>query len=251
LENGLLLAYLDGALDVATQAELEAALAASPVLRAELAQLAQLRSTLDERLNTDDAPSPQLLGEYVLGLLPPAEAAAVAEQLASHPHAAQQAAALAAYLADVAPPAATPAAGAPAADQPGWVEQWAGQVTTLLARLVEGLGGGPTLGLAGVRGEESSRQVYQAGDTQIMLEVQPSPAQNDRRDILGLVTGLRPEGSRPERYRADLYRRDELVASAAVDRLGNFVLAAVTPGDYGLVLDSADQEIAVPFLRVE
>lgn len=245
LESGALLAYLDGTLDAATQADLERALTASPALRQELAALAQLQRTLDERLAPGDLPAVQTLGDYVLGLLPPAEAAAVAAQLADHPHAAQQAAALAAYLHDLDLPPV------PARETRGRPARLVEQVTTLIAQLVEGLGGGPMPALAGVRGEREpagrARRVYAADDLQLMLEIQPSPEQPDRRDILGLVTGPPV----PAAYTVDLVQAGQPVATATVDRLGNFVLAAVAAGDYALLLRRADQEIAIPFLPVE
>lgn len=244
LESGVLLAYLDGALDAATQAALERALAASPALRQALAALAQMQATLDERLEPGALPSAQTLGEYALGLLPPADAAAVAQQLAAHPHAARQAAALAAYLNDLDLPPAPE--DAPEEAPAGWPARLAGQMTTLVAQWVEGLTGGPALGLAGVRGDSGARLVYQAGAVQLMLEVQPNLEQPDRRDLLGLVTGA----DAPAHFTVDLVQAQQPVATAPVDRLGNFVLSAVGPGDYGLVLHSAVQEIVVPFLRV-
>jgi hypothetical protein len=120
-------------------------------------------------------------------------------------------------------------------------------VTTLVAQLVETLTGGPSLGLAGVRGAESAQRVYRAGATQIIVDIQESLEQLGQQSILGLVTS-------PDELRAltvYLYRGEQpeqVVATTAVDGLGNFVFGTIPPGDYVLILRSSTVEIVVPGL---
>jgi hypothetical protein len=239
-DEGLLLAFLDGAVDAATRQQIEEAVARNPALYAELERLSRLQNRLAQGLQGSHAPDTMALGEYLLGLLPPDEAAAIERQVAAYPHHAQELAALRGYLADLDLPPIAEAA-----------ESWSGrlhsQFTTLVAQLVDTFNGGATLGLAGVRGPEASQRVYQAGEVQVIVDIQESLEQSGWKAILGLTTGLADaEGST-----VTLYRQDEMVATAAVDELGNFVFDAVPPAAYTVVLRGMSVEIVVPGVAIE
>ena len=246
LDSGVLLAYLDGAVDAATRQQIEQALAQDPALDAELQELARLHNDLADGLQGTHAPDALALGEYLLGLLPSDEADALERRLAAYPHHAKELAALRDYLADLdLPPVQAQTETPPVAQS--WRDRLQAQVTALIAQLVENFGGGPALAMAGVRGDETGPHIYQAGDAYIMLDIQESLAQDGRKSILGLVTGL------ADAVGATVYldRRVETIATTTVDELGNFVFDAIPPGAYMIVLRGATLEIIVPGVAID
>ena len=98
-EDTLILAYLDGEADLDVQAHLERC----PHCRQRAAQLAALHGRLAAGLYRAVCPTPHELGEYHLGLLPPGQAAAIAQHLADCPHCTQEMAHLRVFMASRAP----------------------------------------------------------------------------------------------------------------------------------------------------
>jgi anti-sigma factor RsiW len=242
------LAYFDGAVDAATRQQIEQALAADAALRAELEALAHMQDELAHKLTGVHAPDSLALGEYLLGLLPPDEAAALERQTAAYPHHARELAALRDYLVDLdLPPAGDQAPAAAPEKAESWHDRLQEQVTTLVAQLVESFGGGPAWGMAGVRGGEPAQRIYQAGEAQILIDVQESLAQDGRKAILGLIMGL----ADAEGATVYLDRQLETIATATVDELGNFVFDAIPPGAYMLVLRGAAVAIIVPGVAID
>jgi hypothetical protein len=114
----------------------------------------------------------------------------------------------------------------------------------LVARLVSQTGPGQAMQPAfAVRGVERPPRVYEAGDAQVVLEVQDEPSTT--RTLVGLVLGVDPT-----HLTAHLWQGDDPVKSAEVDELGNFILANIKPGTYQLIVSNTELEIHVPSLEV-
>ena len=240
-EQWQLLAYIDGAVDARTAAKIEARLRTDSALAAEVRELTDTQARLADLLTA--GPGSHELGEYALGLLPPARAAALERRLARDPDARRRLEDLTVYLAA---PDPRPLAGTP---PPG--EQLARRVRLIVAELAAGFGAltgpGPFAPApAGVRGDGSRALTYTVGDGQLILEFEPSSGDRAKRDALGLLVGF----EQPETLIASLYRTDVLIAQTTLDELGNFTLAALEPGAYHLILRSDTLEISAPEIHV-
>jgi hypothetical protein len=126
--------------------------------------------------------------------------------------------------------------------EPGIVDR----VRVLIARLVRG-GGGPILGLApaGVRGDGDAALLYEAGETQLALEILPSLDNPGRSDLFGLVSG-----GDIGNMTILLLRDGQMIAATDVDSIGNFVLSDLEAGTYELTLRGPGLEVQVLDLRV-
>ena len=237
LNDRELLTYIDGEADQQVVAHLERC----PHCREKAHRLACLQGRLTARLYRVTCPSPVELGEYHVGVLPRAQAAAVARHLAECPHCTREVAQLKDYL-----------AGLATAMEPSPLERIKARARVLVARLVNGgleagLLGQPALApaYAGVRGEEREPTLYQADDIQVAIEIQEDAEQPDRRVLLGLVIG-----AEPSRVEAHLWQADQRVAVVPVDELGNFVIPDLAPGSYELILSGPEIEIHIQELQV-
>lgn len=242
IENGALLAYVDGAVDAATRQRIEKELARSPELQAELNALAQMQTALSRALSHATSPTQLELGEYVLGIATPEAVAAIERAAVEYPHLAREVSALRDYLSDLDLPPAASAEQTPAIPLRE-------RVRLVVARLVEDLagGGGAPLALAGVRGGQTAERVYQIEDGQLIVAMQENTDRPQTRDILGLAIGLPADYE----YWVSLYQAEQMKGRATMDAYGNFVINGVQPDLYSLVLSSVAAEIVVPALRVE
>lgn len=242
IENGALLAYVDGAVDAATRQRIERELARSPELQAELNALERMQLALARSLGYTALPTQLELGEYVLGVAAPEAVAAIERASAAYPHLAREVSELRGYLADLDLPPAAAAAQAPAVPARE-------RVRLVVARLVEGLSGlgGAAPAWAGVRGGQTAERIYQIDDGQLIVAMQENSERPQTRDILGLVIGLPADYE----YWVALYQAEQMKARAAMDAHGNFVINGVQPDLYALVLSSVATEIVVPALHVE
>ena len=82
--------------------------------------------------------------------------------------------------------------------------------------------------------------VFEAGDAQLMIEIQDEPGEPGRRTIIGLVIGIDPAG-----VEARLWQDGRPVAAATVDELGNFAFSDLGAGRYELILAGPGAEIHV------
>jgi hypothetical protein len=98
---------------------------------------------------------------------------------------------------------------------------------------------------AGIRGEQEAPSIYQFDGGQIAIEVQDDAEQPDRKVILGLITGLDTRG-----ITAHLWQGGQHVTTVPVDESGNFVIAHLTPGEYELILSSAEVEVHIQTVHV-
>ncbi|MCA9939939.1 MAG: hypothetical protein KC418_14960 [Anaerolineales bacterium] len=170
-------------------------------------------------------PSSFTLGEYALGMLPPAAAAQVEAYLALHPHAAAEVALLRDYLAQGEPiPAAPP-------EPPR-------RLQAVIMRLLDAAT--PQGAWAGARGSGAAA-IYQAGDWQIILDSDDDWQQPGRFVLTGLLLG----SDTPAQATATLLAADTpaFSAVATLDEFGNFVIPALPPGRYDLALLVLEQDV--------
>lgn len=233
LEERELLALIAGDADPSVAAHVERC----AYCRAKWNRLGQLHNALTARLFRIDCPSPERLGEYHLDLLSPAEGAAIRSHLAACPHCQREVAQLREYLGALAPQV-----------ERGPLER----VRVLIARLIGGAGesfgmGGTVMSPAplAVRGESEGPSIYRAGAIEIVLQIQEDVTQPDRKAVLGLITGM--TDANPE---VQVWRADERIATAPVDKLGNFVIAPLEAGTYDLVVRGAGTEVHLNQLDV-
>lgn len=271
LSDSVLLAYLAGDADAATNAHL----AMCHACQQRAATLAAQERRLTVSLYRRECPPSLTLSEYQLGLLPATESRTIARHLRHCPHCTNELQILTAYLADVAPTLEI---------EPtlGLLER----ARILVARLVEdlpnldALGGlltGASLASAGVRGDVGAHLVYAVEDVQVIIDVQTDAQQPAHRALLGLLLGFsdpqqitaqlwpaeEPVGNKPVRttaptslqpnatpstYFVEGYAKP--VATTTVDDLGNFVLTALPPGVYDLILSSDKAEVHIQTLLI-
>jgi hypothetical protein len=176
-----------------------------------------------------DCPDAAELGEYELKLLDTARRPAIAQHLQECPHCTRELAQLHRFLVDVAP------------DLRQGVYN---PVKVWIAKLVSQMETGGRMQPAfAVRGGDQPPRVYEAGDAQIVIEVQDEPSPT--KTLVGLVLGVDPVG-----LMAHLWRGTDAIDSAEVDEIGNFLLANVEPGEYELVVRGPELEIRLPSLDV-
>lgn len=232
-----LLAYGAGEAD----AGLTAHIANCAACQQRAAALVALERRLTTSLYRLACPSSLALGEYQLGLLGAADARAVAFHMQHCPHCAAEVIELTTYLAQVAPTI-----------ERETIAPLAERVRVLVAQLVApfanlGALGGPTAATAGLRGDVGAQLVYTVDGVQVIIDVQSDLQHPEQRTILGLVLGL----PTAQTVTAHLWRTDQAVATTVIDDLGNFVMDALTPGIYDLILSSDKTEVHIQNLLLE
>ncbi len=267
LSDSELLAYLAGDADAAISAHL--ALCHECQQRA--AALAAQERRLTVSLYRRECPPSLTLGEYQLGLLSATERRTIARHLHQCPRCTGELQLFTDYLADVAPTLEIE-------PTPGLLER----ARILVARLMTDLSsldafGGALSGAspltAGVRGDTGAHLVYAVEDVQVIIDVQTDAQQPAHRVLLGLLLGLVD----PQQITAQLWPAEPSVAdrslttaqetgqrsavptaalqtkpiaATTVDELGNFVLTALTPGVYDLILSSDKAEVHIQTLSI-
>jgi hypothetical protein len=235
LDDRTLLIYIDGQATPDIIAHIERC----SHCRERARRLAGLEDRLTTQLYRIDCPSPSDLGEFHLGMLPAAQAEAVRRHLGECPHCWREIAQLESYLTDLAPTL-----------EPGPLEHVVERVRVWVARLVgRGPLGQPALSpaFASVRGGEQEPLIYEAGEVQVIIEIQEDVDQPDYRTILGLVIGLTPS----QELKAHLWTAEQRLATVPVDELGNFILPNVRCGRYELMLSGPEIDIHIQDLEIE
>lgn len=237
LDDVELLMTLDGE----ASREVEMHVSQCPQCQERAAQLAAAQRLAAVRLFRAACPSALELGEYHLGILPAAKTIAVQQHVTLCPHCAEELAQLTAFM-DSPDPYLHPA-------------PWTAlrqRVTVLVARLASGMQAGGLFGpsalapaLAGLRGDSGGPLIYEAGDAQIVLEIQRDGQRAGRHALVGLVMGLEDQARQ-----ATLWREEQQVASVAVDDLGNFTFDDLAPGLYELILAGTQDEVHIQSLHV-
>jgi hypothetical protein len=230
------------ALDGETSREVAMHVSQCPQCSQRSAELASAQRLATARLFRATCPSALELGEYRLGMLPAARTTAVQQHVAVCPHCTEEMAQLTAFM-DAPDPLLHPTLATAIKKQ----------VQVLVARLASGpqlgsLFGQPALApaYAGLRGAGDEPLIYEAGETQISIEVQEDALHPGYWAIVGLLSDL---GEEPATH-AGLWRDQRAVASAQVDEIGNFSFASLEPGDYELFISGAQLDIHVQSLPV-
>lgn len=171
------------------------------------------------------------LGEYQLGLLMGDRRISIREHLATCPHCRREMAQLDQFLTSVAPDIEFNAVD---------------RIKVWVARLVPqgfnaGMGLAPVLA---VRGAGAGPQLYEAGDAQVGIDIQPD-LRPGTFTLVGLVTGAELDG-----LQAIVWQDDESVATVDVDDLGNFIVDALRPGRYRVTLSGPSLEIEMRDINI-
>lgn len=195
-------------------------------------------TTFTSALYRIDCPDATVLGEYYLGQLDKNERVAVQTHLELCPHCTAEVGQLAAFMTDV------------AADVDYSLTD---RVKLVIGQVISGSAGVAQGGLQpafAVRGDEQPPILVDAGEAQIMLEIEKANPHRSLRSVIGLIMGgesegltatIRPVGVEPT----------EPQVTAVVDEAGNFILSGLVPGAYDLVLQSETVEYRVPGLVIE
>ena len=268
LSDSALLAYLAGDADAAISTHLSIC----HECRQRAAALAAQERRLTVNLYRRDCPPSLTLGEYQLGLLSASESRTIAQHLRLCPRCTGELQSLTDYLADVAPTLEIE-------PTTGLLERARILVAQLVEKLpsVDAVGGlftGAAPALVGVRGDAGAHLVYAVEDVQVIIDVQTDVQQPAHRVLLGLLLGL----TDPQQITAQLWPaeqpvmvrreptaqlpdqrsalsippevRTKPVATTTVDELGNFVLTALPPGLYDLILSSDKAEVHIQTLLI-
>jgi hypothetical protein len=177
-------------------------------------------------------PDSMELGEYYLGILVEDRSGFVRQHLAECPHCSLELSQLESFARDTSPDL-----------EPSLAER----VKVWIARLVPESPSAPS-GIEpalALRGDDQGPLFYEAGDVQLTIEIQDDPDEPGRRTLLGLVIGIETE-----EMQAHFWQDGELVATAVVDELGNFIISDLSPGHYELILAAPTVEILVQDLAI-
>lgn len=237
LDDAELLMALDG------EANPEVAMHVSqcPQCQQRAALLASVQQAATARLYRVACPSSLELGEHHMSLLPAVRSAAVQQHVAVCPHCAQELTQLDTFLSSRDPYL-----------HPAPWQVIKRNVQVIVARLTSGpqlggLFGQPTQApaLAGLRGEERSPLTYEAGDAQIILEVQNGAPQAGRKTLMGLVLGWDSEETMVR-----LWRDERLVSTVPLDAFGNFTIDDLAPGQYEMFVTHEPAEVYIQDLTI-
>jgi hypothetical protein len=221
LEDGRLLAYLDGVADQGTLAHLKGCAYCSE----RAADLGQLQERLTSRLYRVNCPSSMELGEYHLRMLPAPRMLVVAQHLRECPHCAREVAELQGFVSDLEPTA-----------EGGLLQK----ARVLVARLLSP--GDPAFAPAmALRGESKGPLTFAAEGIVIVLDIQPTT--EGRTNILGQVAA----DSQDQWTGAlvELRRGNQLKMSSIIDDLGAFRCEGVMPGQLELRITPNNGSIVV------
>lgn len=217
---GDLMAYVDGAATPAVVAHI----AACAACRQQIAHLRALQGTLRVTLDRRNCPAPELLGELAANLLSSSPKLVVARHVQQCPACAQE---LARYSQPLLP-VASPGPGA-------WV-------TNTIRRVTAALRWTPAPPLAYARGAEEPQELFQAGNLGLLVGYTPALGAGGQ-----LVGALLPypalafvSGALPAAY-ITLAQGETPVAETTSDRLGHFVIEAVPPGAYAMLVHWQDE----------
>lgn len=199
--------------------------------------MTDLENELTAALYRINCPDSTELGEYHLGLVGGSRAAFIDQHLNECPYCSREVAQLASFLAQV-----ESDLDFSAADR---IKIW---IARLAPEFPAGSGAAtPALGFRGDAGETGSGRslIFEAGDAQLMIDVQDDPGDASRKSLIGLIIGVDPVG-----LEARLWLDGRPAATAGVDDLGNFAFPDLKPGHYELIVTGPGMEIHVQELFI-
>jgi len=199
--------------------------------------MTDLENRLSAALYRVTCPDSAELGEYRLGITPNARAAFIDRHLRECPHCNREMVQLDSFMAQV---------------KSDLDYSTAERIKIWIARRVPdskaGLGSpAPAFSLRGGVGDDGDDEagpdrslVFEAGDAQLMIEIQDDPGDGGRKILIGLVIGIDLVD-----LEAHLWLDGRRVATAEIDDLGNFAIANLEAGRYELIVSGPDGEIHV------
>jgi len=232
LEDGRLLAYLDGEADQQTRFHLERC----EYCREKAKALGRFQDNLTSRLYRITCPTSLELGEFHLRLLADPQMLLVAQHVRECPHCTREIAQLKEFLSDLMPTSG---------------ENLLGKVKVLIAQLIAGQPGEPssTPAFAALRGEAKGPLVFEADGIVITLDVQSRT--NGQISILGQVAA--DDQDSWTGAVVELRQADALPITASLDDLGAFRFEeahlgsteiTITPSN-GNIVQTSNFDIAV------
>lgn len=233
----ILWSYLEGEADEALVAQIEGDTEA--LARAD--ELIRARQNRIQPLRAPEDVSSIELGAYRLGVLPEKQARAVEQELERYPERIAELGMLDNYLAemeDELPPAAVPES------DPSWWERVGAGIRIVIGNLVAPGERQPAFGLLG---DEYGQRIYQAGEVEVLIQVEEDDEVPNRQALLGLVMGIEPEGLVAHLWQANPPGE---VAVVEVDEFGNFIMPSLKPATYELILSNGETEIHIPGIQV-
>jgi anti-sigma factor RsiW len=208
IEEGDLIAYVDGE----AEERVVEHIARCPACAEKVKQLRNTSRALLDRFYRSDCPAPEVLGQYMLGLLTPEEKLRVAAHLRGCPLCSRELETL------------------EREERLGQklVDALRGVVEVVEAVLVPQ----PRLRPAAIRGQGERQFAYQAEGVEVLLGFQPSARGTRRGTLLGAVV---ESGTAPSDV-AWIFPAGESPSQVEIDALGGFAFEDITPGEYDLVL---------------
>jgi len=226
LEDWKLISYIDGEADDIVAHHVEQC----PFCHEKADRWRKLQTTMRGKLYRQNCPPPMELGEYHLGLLLDPQKLIMAAHLHQCPLCRSEITQLEEFLQEM-------------TSEPQIVQS----IKVFIAKLISGRGAAQeqtdsslSPAFTGLRGDEDEPFIYQAGNVQIVIDIQDDAEQPGRRTLLGLITGLKSNGFMMEAYQAE-----KIVATTFVDEIGNFAFSHFLPGTYDLILLGPDTKIHI------
>jgi hypothetical protein len=173
------------------------------------------------------------LGEYHLGFLPMAKAVLVRAHVADCRHCAGELAQLDNFIEAIAPVTSV---------------AWQEKVKVWVAKLMPDKNAGIKTGempAFSLRGNDDTPLTYEAGNAQLTFQIEDDPQQLGLKALLGLIIGIPTTN-----LQAHLWQNNQKLASIAVDKFGNFILAGLAAGQYELIVAGVDLEIHIQALTI-
>lgn len=232
MEDWKLISYIDGEADnsvVAHVAECE-------YCREKADRLQKLQVRMRAQFHRRACPSSMELGEYHLGLLPQQQKLILAQHLRQCPVCRREISQLAEFLREPTP-------------QPDITRSVRVFVAKLISRggtTQEQTGSAISASFAGLRGEEDEPFIYQSGNAKIVIDVQDDVEQMGNKVLLGLVIGLESK-----EFVVQISQEGQMIATTSVDKIGNFIISHLVPGNYQVDLKGQDVEIHIKSLSIE
>jgi hypothetical protein len=195
--------------------------------------MTDIESKLSAALYRVTCPDAAELGEYRLGMTPSARADVIDQHLRDCPHCNRELAQLDTFMVQVKDDVAFSTA-----------ERFKIWIARRVPNVSAGRGSlAPAFSFRGVDDGEADpdrSMVFEAGDAQLMIEIQDDPGAGGRKTLIGLVIGIDLDD-----LEAHLWLDGQRVATAQVDDLGNFALPNLATGNYELIVTGPDVEIHV------